>query len=421
MLNSIIKSPSYLILMPKKLLQINTVSNFGSTGRIAEDLAIIALTVGWSSFIVFGRKKRPSKSNQIHISNNLKVLFHVLQTRLFDNHGLAYGTGTRRLGKLIQAIGPDIIHLHNLHGYYLNYKVLFKVLNKLNIPIIWTIHDCWPFTGHCVHFSFVDCNKWETECKICPQKTTYPASWVIDRSQLNFNTKKEVFSQTRNLTIIAVSDWMSKLLKHSFLANHPILVINNGVDTTLFLPKNVRSLNRFSALKDKFVILGVANKWTPRKGLNDFVKLSRLLSEKDHIILIGIKPSKMQLLPNNITAFPRTENLEELVDYYNIADVYVNPTWEDNFPTTNLEALACGTPVITYKTGGSPEAIDDYTGFVVNQGDIKGLLEAITTVKTKGKSYFSNACRERAINHFSKKDRYNDYLNLYETKLRKEL
>lgn len=407
--------------MPKKVLQINTVSNFGSTGRIAEDLAVIALTQGWSSYIAFGRKKRPSKSNQIHISNNLKILFHVLQTRLFDNHGLAYGTGTRRLGKLIQTIGPDIIHLHNLHGYYLNYKVLFNVLNKLNIPVIWTIHDCWPFTGHCVYFSFVDCNRWETECKNCPQKTTYPASWAADRSKLNFNTKKEVFSQTRNLTIIAVSDWMSKLLKRSFLANHPIQVINNGIDITLFLPKNIRSLHRFNALKDKFVILGVANSWTPRKGLNDFIKLSRLLSEKDHIFLIGIKPSKKQLLPKNITAFTRTENLEELVDYYNIADVYVNPTWEDNFPTTNLEALACGTPVITYKTGGSPEAIDAYTGFVVNQGDIKGLLEAITTVKTKGKSYFSNACRERALNHFSKTDRYNDYLNLYKALLRKGL
>lgn len=418
MLNSVIESTIYLILMSKKVLQINTVSNFGSTGRIVEDLAIIALTKGWSSFIVFGRKKRPSNSNQIRISNNLNVLFHVLQTRLFDNHGLAYGTGTRRLGRLIRAIRPDIIHLHNLHGYYLNYKVLFKILEKYNIPIIWTIHDCWPFTGHCVHFSFIDCNKWETECKICPQKTTYPASWLVDRSNFNFSTKKEIFSRVQNLTIIAVSDWMSGLVKHSFLANHQLLVINNGIDTSLFLPRNTRSLDRLNEFKGKFVILGVANKWTPRKGLKDFIQLSRLLSEKDHIILIGINPSRRLLLPSNITAYQRTENLEELVDYYNIADVYVNPTWEDNFPTTNLEALACGTPVITYKTGGSPEAIDANTGFVVNQGDIKGLLEAITTVKTKGKNFFSNSCRERAINYFSKTDRYNDYLNLYESLLR---
>jgi glycosyltransferase involved in cell wall biosynthesis len=405
--------------MQKKLLQINPVSNYGSTGRITEDLGYNAQSNGWISYVAFGRKVRPSGSIQIRIGNRIEIINHVIQTRLLDNHGLASINATRRFIKSIEEIDPQIIHIHNLHGYYINYELLFKFIRSSGIQTVWTLHDCWPFTGHCVYFAFVGCDKWTRGCYQCPQLNTYPSSWLTDRSTDNFKTKKDSFSNIKNLTLVAVSKWIARLLEQSFLKNTNTLVINNGIDTTVFSRRLPKSLNHIPSDKDKFVILGIANDWTERKGLADFIKLSKQIERDYMIILVGLKNKNLHLLPPNIIGIHRTENLDELVDFYNYADVFVNPTWEDNFPTTNIEALACGTPVITYNTGGSPEAVDSETGFVIKQGDIQGLIEAISNVKLKGKSYFSSACRERALKHYNKDDRYNDYLHLYESLLKK--
>lgn len=399
------------------LLQINSVINSGSTGRIAEEIGVKAINNGWETYIAYGRNNRPSKSHKIKIGTELDVKWHGIQTRLFDRHGLASVSATKDLVKKIESIKPNVVHLHNLHGYYLNIEILFHYLSTVDIPIVWTLHDCWPFTGHCAYFDFVQCEKWKTQCKKCPQTSSYPKSF-IDRSPQNFNLKKKLFlSCTNNLTLVPVSQWLSDLLNDSFFKNTEQTVIHNGIDTDIFSPQ--RKNNNFHNLENKFVILGVAGVWEKRKGLEDFFELSTLLGEDEIILLIGLSELQIKQLPANIIGLKRTENVQQLAELYSLAGVFFNPTWEDNFPTTNLESLSCGTPVITYNTGGSPEAISSKTGFVIEQGDLGGVRKAINTIKENGKDYYSLACRERAVTMFDKNDRYGDYIQLYEELLSK--
>jgi glycosyltransferase involved in cell wall biosynthesis len=280
---------------------------------------------------------------------------------------------------------------------------------------VWTLHDCWPITGHCIYFTYVGCEKWKTECYKCPQKKEYPASWIFDRSRKNYILKKSLFKNIPNLTLIPVSDWLSGLIKISFLKDKPTKVIHNGIDTNVFRPTSGISFRMKHKLQDKFIILGIANIWEPRKGLKDFFDLSILLNDQFQIVLVGLNSRQIKQLPNNIIGIKRTESVNELVELYQDSDVFVNPTYEDNFPTTNLESLACGTPVITYKTGGSPESIDEYTGIVVEQGNIIKLVDAINEIKSKGKMYYSDACVERAHRLYRKEDRYKEYIDLYES------
>lgn len=401
--------------MTKKILQINSVVNTGSTGRIAEGIGQAAMSVGWESYIAYGRNERPSTSKTLRIGSSWDLKLHGIQTRLFDNHGLASDRGTNKFINDIELIKPNIIHLHNIHGYYLNYNILFEYLNKTNIPIVWTLHDCWPITGHCIYFTYVGCEKWKTECYKCPQKKEYPASWIFDRSRKNYILKKSLFKNIPNLTLIPVSDWLSGLIKISFLKDKPTKVIHNGIDTNVFRPTSGISFRMKHKLQDKFIILGIANIWEPRKGLKDFFDLSILLNDQFQIVLVGLNSRQIKQLPNNIIGIKRTESVNELVELYQDSDVFVNPTYEDNFPTTNLESLACGTPVITYKTGGSPEAIDDSTGIIVEQGNIIKLVDAINEIKSKGKMYYSDACVERAHRLYRKEDRYKEYIDLYES------
>ncbi len=397
----------------KTLLQINSVVNYGSTGRIAEEIGQLAIKNGWESYIAYGRNKRPSKSKTIKIGSDLDINMHVLQTRLFDRHGLGSYRATQKLIENITKIKPDIIHLHNIHGYYVNIKVLFEYLSLADIPIVWTFHDCWPMTGHCTYFDYINCEKWKTLCSNCPQKKHYPASLIIDRSEKNYLLKQKIFTSIKRLTIVPVSNWLGNIVNQSFLKNYPTQIINNGIDHNVFRYYESHILRTKYNIKDKFIIIGVANIWDTRKGLLDFIKLSKLLDKSYVIILVGLSSKQITNLPDNIIGIPRTESAQELVELYSVADVFLNPTWEDNFPTTNLEALACGTPVVTYKTGGSVEAISSETGFFVEKGNILGLLESINTVRKMGKKYYSDACTERAKKSYNKNDRYLDYLNLY--------
>ena len=395
------------------LLQINSVANTGSTGRIAEGIGQTAIKAGWKSYIAYGRYANPSQSELIKIGNKWDVYNHVLQTRLFDRHGLASKSATKKFVKQIEKIKPDIIHLHNIHGYYLNYSVLFEYLSKTNIPVVWTLHDCWVFTGHCAYFSYLRCEKWKQQCKQCMNKKAYPTSLGLDYSDTNYLLKRKYFTSIPDLTLVPVSDWLDSLVRQSFLKNCHSKRIYNGVDTNIFHPISMFNsiLNKYSIPNSNFV-LGVANVWEKRKGIQDFMQLRKFLPASYLIILVGLNSQQIAELPQGIIGIQRTENAEQLRELYASALAFVNPTWEDNFPTTNLEALACGTPVITYRTGGSPEAISPETGFIVEQGDIQGMVSAIEKICQEGKDTYSKACRYRAVRYFNKEERFQEYIDL---------
>jgi len=404
----------------KTLLQINTVVNFGSTGRIINELGQTAIQNGWNSYLAYGRKDQVPQPNLIKIGSDWDVNLHGLQTRLFDQHGLGSRNATNKFIKHIDQIKPTIIHLHNLHGYYINIEILFNYLELKNIPVVWTFHDCWPMTGHCVYFDVVGCEKWKSVCYHCPQTREYPASLCWDRSLQNFHLKKELFSSLKNLTIVPVSRWLENIVKQSYFSEFPIQVISNGIDMDVFSPlQNSNILHKYR-LENKFIILGIASIWSTHKGLNDFTELSKKLKSDEQIILVGLTEFQLKTLPTNIIGISRTENVQELVALYSVADVFINPSVEEIFGLTTVEALACGTPTIVFNATASPELIKPEIGFVVGKGDISGLIEAIKTIKVKGKNYYSLACRDHIKKLYDKNDRHIDYLNLYESILSKQ-
>lgn len=401
------------------VLQICVEGNTGSTGRIAEEIGLLAIQKGWESHIAYGRFPRPSKSNLIKIESAWGIMLHGIRTRIFDQHCLGSKTATRKLIRHIDTIKPDIIHLHHLHGYYINIEILFEYLAKKSVPVVWTFHDCWSITGHCAYFDFVGCDKWKTECNHCPQKGEYPASLLLDRSRQNYYLKKALFTSVRNMVIVPVSDWLNNIVHQSFMGHIPIRTIHNGIDTQVFKPQNNGlEIKERLGIGERFLILGVASPWVRRKGLNDFIELNKHLSEDEVIVLVGLNQNQIKSLPGNMIGLSRTENRQELIDLYSAADLFVNTTWEDNFPTTNIESLACGTPLATYRTGGSIEAVSTETGFIVEKGDVAQLARVISTVKKTGKQVYSPACRKRAVELFSKDDRFAEYFDLYQQLLK---
>ena len=396
-----------------RVLQINSVYGVGSTGRIMQNIHELLLRQGFESFVAYGREKGASdENNVIKIGNKLDVYRHVLLTRIFDKHGFGTKKATKLFLKKVEDIKPDIIHLHNIHGYYINIKLLFDFLKEYDKPVVWTFHDCWPFTGHCSYFDFSNCEKWKTGCYKCPEKRSYPASMFVDNSLNNYKLKKELFNSINDLTIVTPSKWLANLVKNSFLCKYPTKVIHNGIDLNIFKPTDSQFRLKYQ-IENKFIILGVANKWDRRKGLEYFIELSRLINQDEVIVLVGLTEKQKNKLPSNIIGLKRTDSIKELVQIYSTADVFVNPTLEDNFPTTNLEALACGTPVITFNTGGSIESIDEETGFIVKKGDMQMSLEKIYEIKYTGTKKYRNKCILRAKQMFNSLDRYQDYIKLY--------
>lgn len=399
-----------------KILQINTIINSGSTGRIAEDIGKVFLANGHDSFIAHGRRTRSSASHRVQIGDKSDIFLHAMKSLFLDRHGFGSKHATRSLVAKIDSINPDIIGLHNLHGYYLNVEILFSYLKEKQVPVIWTLHDCWPFTGHCAHFDFVGCKKWQTHCERCPLTKRYPKSLGYDNSWKNFEDKRRIFTGLRNLTIVTPSQWLKRQVAQSFLNEYRKEVIPNGVDLGVFkiLP------SERNGKEGEKIILGVASVWDRIKGLTDFIKLRQILSGDYKIVLIGLSKAQIKSLPAGVTGLERTENVEELVRWYNRADVFVNPTYVDNFPTTNLEALACGTPVITYNTGGSPEALDEHTGCVIPKGDVGGIASAIDSIVANCMIYNKASCRKRAELFFNKTERFKEYFDLYQTVLNNE-
>ena len=405
----------------KTLLQINTVINSGSTGRITEEIGQVALANGWRSVIAFGRNNCTSVSEKIQIGTPWDVKIHGLQTRLFDRHGLGSRRATEKLIEQIEKIKPNVIHLHNIHGYYLNIEVLFNYLNKSSIPVVWTLHDCWPMTGHCVHFTVIGCERWKSKCYSCPQKNKYPGSIGLDRSKANYQLKKKIFTSLSKIEIVSVSSWLDGVVSESFFNIYPHRFIYNGIDLDLFKPsmQAAEIVRERYKIRNRFLLLGVATAWGEGKGLSDYKQLSVQLSANEVIVLLGLPLSLIKKLPSNIIGIPRTESKEELVALYSAADVVLNLSREETFGLTTAEGFACGTPGVVYNCTASPELITHETGFVVPQGDIAALQAVITTIKTKGKAYYTHACRLRAEQYYNKNDRYAEYIALYEQLIKK--
>lgn len=390
-----------------KLLQLNVTANWGSTGKIAEGIGKAAMKGGWDSYIAYGRDMNPSESNLIKVGNKFDVYAHYARNRFLDGEGLGSKQPTKGLIKHIEKLQPDIIHLHNIHDHWLNYPVLFDYLATIETPIVWTFHDCWAFTGGCPHFDSVGCFKWRDEgCK---------GSCLLNHKKAarNYEIRKKAFFKVGSrLNIVTVSEWLSQFVHESismkFGANTS--VINNGIDvTTIFKPKG----------KKRKRILGVSNVWNESKGLMDFSNLRNILPKDIEIVLVGLSEQQKMNLPNGIEGVTRTSDVQELAKLYSSAVALVNPTYNDSFPTVNLEALACGTPVITYRTGGSPEAIDENTGIVVEKGDIQGLANSILEVTNNPQRYSSDICRKRAMTHFNQDIQFEKYIELYNKLLSK--
>lgn len=399
--------------MPK-LLQIAVEGNTGSTGTIAEAIGELVMLQGWESYIAHGRFPRPSNSQIIRIGSDIDVILHGIVTRFFDRHCLGSQKATKKLIRQIQKIKPDIIHLHHLHGYYINIKLLFEYLSVAKLPVVWTFHDCWSFTGHCAYFDYVRCEKWKTECTHCPQSKEYPASWFLDRSQQNFREKKALFTSVPEMFIVSVSNWLDCVVSQSFFKDTSHQVIFNGIDVNIFKPShNQDTVRRKFSITEGLMILGVASPWGKRKGLDDFLELNKYLNKEDKIVLVGLSNEQLKKLPANIIGLKKTENKQNLVDLYSAADVFMNLSVEETFGLTTSEALACGTPAIVYNATACPEVIDADTGIVVEKKNINSLVRAISEIRFNGKDFYSKKCIKRAVENFNKDKQFLKYLNLY--------
>lgn len=394
------------------LLQINVDANNGSNGSIARDIGTMALARGWKSYIAYGRKHIPCDSELIRIGNDFDIKMHGLLTRMFDLHGLGSIYSTHRFIKQVEKISPDIVHLHNIHGYFINYKILFEYLIKNNTPIVWTFHDCWPFTGHCGYFETYNCNRWQSMCCKCPATHDYPSSLFIDRSEQNYRLKKGLFTLPEQLTITTVSKWLNGLVKQSYFAQYPTRIIYDGIDTESFRPvySNLRSQY---GLENKYILMSAAANWSISKGWEDYIKLSELLSDDYVIMLIGVTDQQRKMLPNNIIGVPRQEGKELLAKYYSMADILLNLSYQETFGMTTAEALACGTPGISYNKTACPELLSLDTGIVVEAGNMKQILAAIEEIRSRGKASYTNACRQRVLDNFDFRKVNSQFFDIY--------
>jgi len=394
-----------------KIIEING-TNYSSTGNIMMNIASQARN---ESFEVFTCCKNSKKSQQFNYDNQIYIgtrIERIISEKLAEYtgyHNYFNVFGTYSFINKLKEIKPDLIHLHVVHDTYINLSMLFKYIKEYNIPVIWTFHDCFAFTGRCPYFELANCFKWKEECYECPQLSKYPET-KIDKSKLLWNKKKEWFSNISNLTIVTPSKWLANYAKQSFLKENHIEVINNGIDLNVFKKVDNNFKYKYN-LENQYIVLGVGYIWSERKGLDAFIELSKRLPKEYQIVLVGTNGQVDKLLPNNIISIHRTYNVQELVEIYNAADVFVNPTLEDNFPTVNIESLACGTPVITYKTGGSPESIDNKCGIVVEQRDIDGLENAIYSI-CENKEKYSKHCIEKA-KEYDAKLKFKEYVDLY--------
>ncbi len=389
-----------------KVLQINIFGNL-STGRIAVDLHRTLVKNGEDGLFAFARNSTADDIPNIRIGSKKDVLLHGIMTRITDKAGFYSAHPTKKLIKEIEEYKPDVIHLHNIHGYYLHIGLLFDYLTTTEIPVVWTLHDCWSYTGHCCYYSAEGCYKWKTGCSKCPQKGTYPASKVLDNSKWNYQKKKDLFSNV-NMTLVTVSRWLADEVKNSFLSDYPLEVIYNGIDLDVFKPTPSDFKAKYG-LEGKKIILGVASTWSERKGLNDFIKLSRIINNDWKIVVVGVNDSEIEQLTDNMIGIKRTDSIKELAEIYTAADVFFNASVEETFGLPTIEAMACGTPSVVYNATALPELIEDGCGAVVEPHNLNAVLEQVYNIDkiTTEEQCIANALR------FDREKLFLKYVELY--------
>ena len=390
-----------------KIVQLNVTCGSGSTGKICLAVSRLLSEKGAENYILYSEGSSDYPYG-IKYTDELHIKLQALRSRVLGTYGFNSQKITKKLIAELERINPDIVHLHNLHGHGCNLTMLFKYFKEKKIKLYWTFHDCWAFTGYCPHFDMIGCDKWQSKCHSCEQKGAY--SFFFDRSEELYEKKKDLFTGL-DLTIITPSQWLADLVKKSFLKDYEVKVINNGIDLETFRPAQSDFRKQYG-IENEFIILGVAFNWDERKGIDVFKDLARTLPTDCRIVLVGTNETVRQSLPQNIIAIDRTENQHQLAEIYTSADVFVNATREDTFPTVNIEALACGTPVVTFDTGGSGEIIDESCGIKVSKNDTQALLEAILNIKDN-KPFTSESCRKRAEN-FKAEEKYKQYVSNYE-------
>lgn len=393
--------------MPK-LLQINSVVNTGSTGRIAEQLGQLAMAQGWESYIAYGREARESKSKLIRIGGSIGVNLHALASKFLDCHGLCSKHATRSFLKQLDEIKPDVVHLHNIHGYYINYPMLLRYLKEHNIPTIITMHDFWLMTGHCAYIN-KSCDRWKTGCGNCPRLDQYPAS-KTDCSARNWQLKASLFIYMPNVTLVPVSYWLGRYVAESLLKNVKQNVIYNGIDTNVFKPFDGKASVK-GVDWSKFTIMTIATRWTEANGYQDVMKLSSILPDNCQIVMVGLDEQQMSNLPKNIIGFRKTESFTQLQELYTKSDVIFNPNREVTFGLVTAEAMACGTPAIVLRDTAGEELVDEQTGYVIDS--VEEVPELISTINQVDKNFMSKACRDRVRELFNAEKQFQKYIDLY--------
>ena len=404
--------------MSKRLLLINVALNWGSTGKIVEGIGKLAIKQGWEVYVAHGaRYKNQSDLNSIPISSKVGEWLHYIKSTLFDAQGLGSKCETKSFLRQLEALKPDIVHIHNIHGCYINYPLLFRYIKAHHIPVVWTLHDCWSITGHCAYFEMAGCNKWEALCTECPQKREFPSSCFLDRSRQNYELKKRLFSDLQEMYITTVSTWLKGIVSKSYLSKYPITVIANGIDTEIYKPTKGFIRTHYK-LSDKKILLSVATGFEKRKGIDDYVKLSKILPDEFRLLLVGANENDKKVLPENVIVVTRAKSPKELAAFYSAADVLLSLSYEETFGMTIVEAMACGTPAIVYDNTAQPELITPETGKVVPTGDVDAVLSAIKEVCSKTKESYSEACRKHSL-EYDEKVSYQKYLDIYSAILNK--
>lgn len=391
-----------------KVAQINVTCGQGSTGKIGESISQLMLQKNIENRIFYS-EGRSSYPLSVKYMNKCEEKLGALESRIFGNYGFESYFATKRLLSLLESFNPDIVHLHNLHSHNCNLELLFDYIKKKKIKVIWTFHDCWAFTGYCPYFTMIGCDKWKICCGDCPLKSSF--TFFKDKSVEMWKKKRNSFNGA-DLMIVTPSQWLADLVKQSFLKDYPAKVINNGIDLEIFKP-TTSDFREKHDLKDKYIILGVAFDWGKRKGLDVFIELAKRLDDRFKIVLVGTNDKVDKLLPDNIISIHRTNNQTELAEIYTAVDLFVNPTREENYPTVNMESVACGTPVLTFKTGGSWEMLNEKTGYFVDVDDIDGMKKQIEKICI-GKVFSAEDCIERA-KFFDKDLKFQEYVKLYES------
>ncbi|MBO5836932.1 MAG: glycosyltransferase [Oscillospiraceae bacterium] len=403
----------------KTLISINLANN-GSTGKIMMQVAAFAKAQGYETYQVYPKRKgcNPMQAGDIAICSEFWMKIYQRICRYIGFNGCSAMIPTAKLLKKLDKLQPSIIQLHNLHNSYINLPMLFRYIKRNNIPVVWTLHDCWAFTGHCPHFTFVGCEKWKTGCYGCNQYKLYPES-AFDDSRRMYRLKQKWFCGVKNMTIVTPSRWLADLVKQSFLKEYSVQVINNGIDLSVFRPVESDFRKRQGIKMEANIVLSVAFGWgSTKKGLDVMVKLAQKLPENYQVVMVGTDDFIDQKLPDNIISIHRTNNQQELAGIYSAADLFVLPTREENYPTVNMEAIACGTPVLTFRTGGSSEIPDKRTGRVVDCDDFDAIYQEVLRI-CKDKPYSQKDCLMRAKS-FDMKAKYKQYLALYDEALCKK-